>query len=224
MGGHVFKNTVPFDHKKIPKIKEQIDSVLAPLGIIVFPFGSTAIPVPGKTSGDYDVMVDENVLARKFVEKNPRSIRKKLKEYFDQAGFETTLNGIAVHINVAIDNDHHQADVMVVPNATKVVQFHLHQIPPGSPYKGVHKHLAMSYLARSKGLLWSAFQGLYRRDQDGKRGDFITADLDTIAYLLLGVDSNKTQLNSFEGILSALTKDEADRMLLDLEADPSWKI
>lgn len=224
MGGNVFKNTVPFDHTQIPKIKNQINSVLETLGVVLLPFGSTANPVAGKVSGDYDVMVDENVLARKFDERTPRNIRKKLKDAFDNAGFETTLNGIAVHVKVLVNGFAHQVDIMVVPNATKVVLFHLHQIPPGSPYKGVHKHLALSYLARSKGLLWSAFQGLYNRDAEGKRSDFITADLDTIAYLLLGTHSDKTMLNSFEDIVSALPADQAAAMLEELRTDPSWKL
>lgn len=223
MGGNVFKDTVPFDHSRIGIIRKHLDAVLEPLGSKVIPIGSTATPTVGKTSGDYDVIVDETALMRVFNEKNPRMIRKNLQRAFADAGETATLNGMAVHVKVPDGDKFYQADVLVVPNAAAVSKFHIHNIPTGSKYKGVHKHLALMYLAKRKGLLWSAFQGLFNRNSEGKRGDFITADLDTIAYLLIGVDATEKDLGSFESIVSALLPDEAATMIKELQEDPSWK-
>lgn len=223
MGGNVFKGTEPFDHSKIDAISQTLDTVINKLGIKVIPIGSTATPTPGKTSGDFDVLVDENVLARQWNERNPRNIRKLLKKQFEESGFEATLNGVAVHVKVPVNGHYHQADILVVPDAAAISRFHVHRIPAGSPYKGVNKHLAMNYLARKKGLLWSAFQGLYRRDAEGRRADFITNDIDRIAYILLGVNSTEHSLDSLENIISSLPEDEAKEMMADLVVDPSWK-
>jgi hypothetical protein len=223
MGGNVFIDVVPFDHSQIGAIAEHLDSVLSQIGVSVIPIGSTANPVVGKKSGDFDVLVEERILAQVFNEDNPRNIRKKLKDLFDKSGDTTTLNGIAVHVRVPINNEAYQADILVTPQAKEVSKFHIHKIPANSKYKGVHKHLAMMYLAKSKGLLWSAFQGLFNRNKEGKRGDFITNKLDTIAYLLIGVNGKEQDFDCFESIVAALPVDVANKMIADLKEDPSWK-
>lgn len=223
MGGNVFKDVVPFDHSQIGAIEQQLNSVLAQIGVSAIPIGSTATPTVGKVSGDFDVLVEERTLAQLFNEDNPRKIRKKLKDLFDQSGATTKLNGIAVHVRVPVAGRAYQADILVAPQAKQVSRFHIHKIPTGSPYKGVHKHLAIMYLAKSKGLLWSAFQGLFTRDNDGKRGDFITNNLDKIAYLLIGVNGKEQDFDCFENIVAALPAEFATKMIADLLNDPSWK-
>lgn len=223
MGGNVFKDTTPFDHREIPEIETALNSVLKNLNVACIPFGSVATPTPGKVSGDYDTMVDENVLSRLFQEKNSRNIRKNLKKKFTDAGYEATLNGIAVHVKVPVKDHYCQADIMVVPNALSISKFHVHNIPEGSPYKGMHKHLALFYVARKRGLLWSAFQGLFTRNEDGSKGDFVTYNPEKIAYLLFGTLAHKNSLNSFEDIVNSLSKEEAAEMIAALKEDPSWK-
>ena len=223
MGGNVFTDVVPFDHSQIGAIEKHLNSVLAQVGVCAIPIGSTATPTAGKKSGDFDVLVEERSLAQIFNEDNPRNIRKRLKNLFDQSGDTTKLNGIAVHVRVPVGNEAYQADILVAPQAKEISKFHIHKIPQGSRYKGVHKHLAMMYLAKSKGLLWSAFQGLFTRDKAGKRGDFITNKLDTIAYLLIGVNGKEQDFDCFENIVAALPVEFATKMIADLREDPSWK-
>lgn len=223
MGGNVFTDVVPFDHSQIGAIEQHLNSVLSQAGVCVIPIGSTATPTVGKTSGDFDVLVDERSLAQLFNEDNPRNIRKRLKDLFDQSGATTKLNGIAVHVRVPVDGRAYQADILVAPQAQQISRFHIHKIPPGSQYKGVHKHLAMMYLAKSRGLLWSAFQGLFTRDKEGRRGDFITNKLDTIAYLLIGVNGKEQDFDCFENIVAALPEEFANKIIADLREDPSWK-
>jgi len=223
MGGNVFKNSEPFRHEQIPAIAEYLDKLTHELGIKIIPIGSNAVPTPGKISGDYDAMIDERALSFKFNIKDPKKIRRKLKEVFDEMGAETKLNSIAVHVNVPVDGHHYQADVMVTPNATNISKLHIHKIPAGSPYKGLNKHIALNVLAKRKGLLWSTYQGLYSRNAEGKRGRLITDDADQIAYLLLGPDSSEQSLDCLENMLATLTTQEADELLTQIKQDPNWK-
>ena len=58
-----------------------------------------------------------------------------------------------------LGTESHQLDIMVVSDAAKTAKFHTHDIPQGSPYKGIHKQIAISKLAKAKGMLWSAWKG-----------------------------------------------------------------
>ena len=223
MGGNVFKNAEPFDHSKVELIQRAIFPVLDKLRVAAFPIGSTANPTPGRISGDYDIIVDQRPLATRFNENNPRKIRQLLRDAFIDCGFQATLNGIAVHVLVPDNGHFYQVDIMVVEYARQVSKFHLHKIPAGSPYKGVNKHLAMMYLAKKQGLLWSAFQGLYNRTPDGKRGELITNDVDRVSYVLLGAKSTSDSLDCLETMLEALPDEEAKEMMEALAEDPSWK-
>jgi hypothetical protein len=223
MGGNVFKDVEPFDHNKVELIKSAIFPVLDKLRVAAFPIGSTARPTPGHISGDYDVLVDERPLASSLKETNPKKLRKLLSDKFVEAGFETALNAISVHVRVP-DGDHaYQVDVSVVAYARQISEFHIHTIPEGSPYKGTNKHIALCYLARKQNLLWSCFQGLYSRDENGKRGDLITLYSEQVSYVLLGANSTSASLGSLESILAALPKDEADAMMEVIVDDPKWK-
>jgi len=68
----------------------------------------------------------------------------------------------------------------------------------------------MNSLASSQGLLWSPDEGLYKRDEQGKKADFLSDDLDEIAQYLLGKGANADSLGSVESILDAIP-DEAKR-------------
>lgn len=223
MGGNVFDNCEFFDQKFTAELTHQLDNVLDTVGVKSIPIGSTANPTPGHCSGDLDVVVEQNILGRQFDTRNTRTIRKKLKTVFEDAGYETDQSGVSVHVNLPLNGHYHQADIMVVEDAAKVSKFHIHDIPKGSPYKGLNKHLALMYLAKQQNLLWSAFSGLYRRDGNGKRSDLITRDIDRIAYILLGINATEDDLKSFESIQAAMPKTDADQMLETLKQDPSWK-
>jgi hypothetical protein len=111
---------------------------------------------------------------------------------------------------------------MVTANAPQIAKFHTHQIPAGSPYKGVNKQLLMAFLAKDKGYMWSAWQGLFARDAAGKKAEFVTDDLAKIAEILTGrADANV--LGSVESILAALPQDQAADLLARGKADPNWK-
>lgn len=222
-GGNVFANATPFDHKDIPEILKTVNNALAGTGIVAIPVGSAATPTPGKQSGDMDVIVDEKAVIDFFKVKDAKAGRKALNDYIAQKGIETAQTGINVHVNAPVGGEHHQVDIMVSANAPKVAKFHTHEIPANSPYKGVNKQLIMAILAKSKGFMWSAWQGLFSRTPDGKKGELVADTLDEIAAALLGSGKTARDLGSVEAILAALPADQAAALLDRAKQDPNWK-
>jgi hypothetical protein len=222
-GGNVFADATPFDHKDVPAILKTVNSALQGTGITAIPVGSAATPTPGKQSGDMDVIVDEKAVLDYFKAKDAKTGRKALNDYIAAKGLQTAQSGINVHVRVPIGTEAHQVDVMVSANADKVSKFHKHDIPAGSPYKGVNKQLMMAILAKQKGYMWSAWQGLFSRTPEGKKGDLVADDLDGVAQLLLGNGHSAKDLGSVESILNALPKDQADALLARAKEDPNWK-
>lgn len=222
MGGNVFQGTSDFDHKHIDAILNTVNKSLAGTGIEVIPVGSAATPTPGKRSGDLDVIVDLDAVMQYFDVRDAKQGRKMLNDYIAQKGFDTAQSGTNVHVRAPVGGESHQVDIMVVANAPTVAQFHKHNIPQGSPYKGMHKQLAMSKLAKNKGLLWSAWKGLFRRDDKGKAGEFISSDLDQIAKVLLNDSATAKDLGSLEAILAAMPQEQADALMAELEQDRNW--
>jgi hypothetical protein len=222
-GGNAFSDVTPFDHKSVPKITDVVNGALSGTGITIIPVGSAATPSPGKISGDMDVIVDEKSVLEYFKVKDAKQGRKALNDYISGKGLQTTQSGINVHVRVPVGDEFHQVDIMVTPNAENISKFHTHRIPSDSPYKGVHKQLIMAILAKSKGYMWSAWQGLFSRNSEGKKGDFVTDNLDEIAKTLIGDNAGAEDLGSVESILNALPKEEADALLSRAQEDPNWK-
>ena len=84
--------------------------------------------------------------------------------------------------------------------------------------------LAISKIAKAKGLLWSAWKGLFKRNEQGKAGEFISNDLDQIAKVLLGDNRSAADLGSLESILATLPKDVQDKLMAELEQDRNWNV
>lgn len=220
-GGNVFSDAVSFDQKDIPSILKPINAVLSDLKVKALPIGSGATPTPGKISGDLDIIVDANALSDFFQTTDIKDVRKRLRDLFDRSGLQTAQSGVSVHVRSPVGNSAHQVDIMVVPNAETAQKFHVHDIPKGSQYKGVHKQIAISYLARKNGLLWSPYEGLWTRGPDGKKNKFYTSDVDKIAKTLLGSAATSSDLGSIESIAKALP-DGGKEMFSDLENDAEF--
>lgn len=223
MGGNVFKDAEPFDHAEIPAIQKQINSVLSKMNTKALPIGSGATPTPGKISGDLDMIVDADALAKFFKTNDINQVRKDLRSLFDRAGFETGQSGVSVHVRSEISGKAHQVDIMIVPNAEIAQRFHIHDIPKGSKYKGVHKQIAIASLAKSQGLLWSPYEGLWTRGPDGKKNQFYTSNIEEIAKTLLGPNATSKDLGSYESILSALPKERAEQLDAQMAQDKTFQ-
>jgi hypothetical protein len=222
-GGNVFGDVTPFDHKDVGEILRKVNTPLADIGIRAIPVGSAATPVPGKQSGDMDVVVDEEQIQTYFKAPDAKHARKALADFMKAKGFQVAQSGINVHVRVPLGETAHQVDIMVTQKAEKVSKFHTHAIPDRSPYKGVNKQLIMAILAKQKGFMWSAWQGLFARNFEGKKGDFVTDNLDEIAERIIGKGATAQDLGSVESILKALPRDEATALLDRARQDPNWK-
>lgn len=198
-GGNIFAGTSDFDHKIIPAMMKQVNSVMDKTGVKALPIGSGATPTPGKISGDLDMIADANSLADFFKVKDVKSVKAELEKLFQQAGFETRKTGQIVHVKTTVGDTAQQVDIMVVPEGDVAQKFHVHDIPKGSPYKGVHKQMLIADLAKAKGFKWSPYRGLVNRETN----ELVSNDLDAVAKELLGPNATGKDLGSVESIVQA---------------------
>ena len=176
-----------------------------------------------KKSGDLDVQTDLTQAAAYFKTPDAKTTKQALDDFLRAKGLHTKKAGVTVHTRIPFQNQFYQVDIKVIPKAGKVAAFHRHDIPHGSPYKGVNKQMVLNTLATSKGFLWSPDEGLYRRDAMGKKGEFLTDEPDEIAgYLLNKKDAGA--IGSVESILSAIPNDvERNDILAKAKASASWQ-
>ena len=219
-GGNVFDGTAPFDHELVPSLLKQLDDVLSTTGVKAMPIGSGANPTPGKQMGDLDIIVDAATLVKHFGVKDVKTAKQELEKLFAPK-YDTAKSGQSVHVKLPTQaGPGAQVDIMVVPNAEKVAAYHKHNIPQGSEYKGKHKQIAMSKLAKPD-YKWSGFKGLIHVESDPKGENPIT-DLDEIAKILLGDHAKASDLGSMESILAALPQEKADELMADLSQDTQF--
>jgi len=229
-GSKIFPDTEPFDQKDTDNIKAVIDKVLTPAGLVGVKVGSSFRPRPGKISSDLDLQVELNDIMEKLKSKVDPSIkndkiesaaRRALKDYIEKRGFQAVQKGINVFVRVPFGDKFHQVDLEAIYKVAKVSRYHQHDIPDNSPYKGVNKHLMMAILAKQMGYVWSAWEGLYTRTPENKKGPLVADEWDEIAEKLLGIKDGRN-LDSVEAILKALPKAKADELLQKAKLDPNW--
>lgn len=220
-GGNIFQGTSDFDHKIIPDMMKQVNSVMAKTGVKALPIGSGATPTPGKMSGDLDMIADAGQIRDFFKVKDNKNAKIELEKLFQQAGFETKKTGQIVHVKTNVGGASQQVDIMVVDNGNTAQKFHVHDIPKGSPYKGIHKQIMIADMAKDMGMKWSPYKGLVDRETN----ELIASDLDEIAKQLLGPNATGKDLGSVESIVKA--KPEAQAIVDKYEGEdspnPTWK-
>jgi hypothetical protein len=223
-GGNIWDDAEPYDQANAEALEKQLEKYLQGTGLDVFRIGSGATPTPGKMSGDLDVMVDLDVAAQAFKEQDPKNVRIALEKFLQEKGLDTKRIAVTVHVKLPFGDKFHQVDIKVVKNAANVYRFHVHDIPKGSPWKGVNKQMMLNTLASSQGMLWSPDEGLYARDANGKKAQLLSTNLDEIAKLLLGNTAKARDLGSVESIMAAIP-DEAKRneIFAKAKASPSWQ-
>jgi hypothetical protein len=119
---------------------------------------------------------------------------------------------------------------MLVKNAGQVSKFHQHDYSvENTPFKGVHKHILLSSIAKETrtsehpyGMMWSRFQGLFSRGPDGKKADLISQDADEVAVVLLGPGASGQDLGSVERILEKLPQGINDPRARNAVSDENW--
>jgi len=81
----------------------------------------------------------------------------------------------------------------------------------------------MSALASSQGMLWSADEGLYARDEAGKKAQLLSDNWDTIAQYLLGKGATGKDLGSVESILAKVPEQNREQIMVTARAGRSWQ-
>lgn len=229
-GGNIWPDTVHFDPTKVTKLlTAETEKYLTDTGLKLFVIGSGFSPrytANGEVveSGDLDVLADMKVLLAAFKTTDPKVARKSFAEYLQQKGIKTYQAGTTVHTRIPLGQNFYQVDIKIVPNAAQVAEYHRHDLPKGSPYKGVNKQMMMNSLASSQRMLWSPDEGLYARDNAGKKAHLLATDLNEIAKLLLGQQANKSDLGSVESILKAIPDEKRRADIFNLAKNSSsWQ-
>lgn len=230
-GGNIWPDVVTnFDPREVGKpLTAATQKYIDQLGARVNTVGSCWKPRFDKDgnvvpSNDLDAMLDLAVLQHVFQTPDAKTTRKALNDYLQKQGLETKQAGVTVHTRMPLGDKFYQVDLKVVPNAAKVAQFHRHDIPQGSPYKGVNKQLVMNALASSQGMLWSPDEGLYKRDASGKKAELLSDDWDMIAQYLLGKGATGSDLGSVESIMTKITDPKRKEEIMNMaRAGASWQ-
>ena len=222
-GGNIWDDVEPFDQSLAPRLETELERYLQGTGIKLYRIGSGATPTPGVMSGDLDVMADAVVAAKVFQQQDAKGVRVELEKYLQDKGLDTKKSGTQVHVKLPFGRSYHQVDIKVVPNAQQVHRFHVHELPKDSPYKGVHKQMVMNALASSQGMLWSSDEGLFARDDKGKKANLISTDMDEIAQRLLGPRATSRDLGSVESIMNALPVTQREKIYSLASSGQSWK-
>ena len=148
------------------------------------------------TSGDLDLGVDEtkidkatliNVLMRKGVK------AEDLRKSGDSVHYKAPILGDET-------NGYVQVDFMFTSDP-KWQQFSLTGSPEGSPFKGLHRHVLLSSIAKYYGLKWSNKYGLISRASN----EVVTKDPAEIADKLLG--GTVKDMQSVESIINKIKDD-----------------
>ncbi len=228
-GGNIWPDeTEDFDQAIIGDMMKQVNSVLSKTGAKALPIGSGATPTPGKRSGDLDMIIDAGKLIGHFKVKDAKAARVELEQLFQQAGFDTKKTGTSVHVKTKVGGAAQQVDIMVVDNGETAQKFHVHDIPKGSPYKGIHKQMMIADLAKNtttenhpNGFKWSPYKGLVDRETN----ELVSSNLDEVAKILLNPNAKGSDLGSVESIVKANPKAQSivDKYEGDDAPNPTWK-
>lgn len=222
-GGNIWDDVEPFDQSLAPRLETELERYLQGTGIKLYRIGSGATPTPGVMSGDLDVMADAVVAGKAFQQQDAKGVRVELEKFLQGKGLDTKKSGSQVHVKLPFGRSFHQVDIKVVPNAQQVHRYHVHNLPKDSPYKGVHKQMVMNALASSQGMLWSPDEGLFARDDKGKKANIISTDMDEIAQRLLGPRATSRDLGSVESIMNVLDPSQREKIYTLAASGQSWK-
>jgi len=194
-GGKVFKAN-PTERINRADVPSTIDWLEKKTGLSL---KDSMLGTTGKkeTSGDIDLgvdknKVDQNALIQTLIK---NGIRKD----------DIKKSGTNVHVRTPIAGDESgakkyvQTDFMFNDDVD-FMKFSMQGGRPDSQYKGVHKHLLLASIAKSKGLKWSYLNGL----MDRKTDKTISKDPQEIATMLLGPGAKPNDITSVESILDKI--------------------
>lgn len=149
------------------------------------------------TSGDLDIAVDQAKYSKD-------DLVAKLSAWCKQHNLNPKewikKSGISVHFKTPINGDDKQGYVQtdLMFGEPSWMAWSLRGAYGDSPFKGMHRQVLMSSLAKVNGLTWSPNKGLLNRETK----EIVSKDADEIARMLLGNGAKKDDLEDVESIIA----------------------
>lgn len=211
-GGNVFDNTEPVAKEDVPTVvgavKRDLPSELQTH--VMADIGSAGYKVE---SGDIDLFLDQATTIKNFDVADEKQAKQALAQYYQAKGYGVKVMGRNVHVDVPYvakrDGKQRfgQVDLMVIPNAKKVADWHQHG-PRGMyddpNFKGSHLFMLLSSVAKFLGLKVDAFSGtVMRRDNN----EVVADNRNDAAKILLNPKAKAADLNSVSTVIAALQND-----------------
>jgi hypothetical protein len=210
-GGNVFNNTSAVAKEFVAPVVNTVNLALpsALQNKVIADIGSAGYKVE---SGDIDLFIDEKAVIKNFGVEDAVQAKKALAQYFHAKGYQVAIKGRNVHVDVPYKSAdgkqlYAQVDVMVIPNAKSVADWHQHG-PRGMyddpNFKANQLYILLNSIAKFLGLKVDAFGGTVMRRDDNS----VIADTrEAAAKVLLNPGAHAADLNSVASVLRALTSD-----------------
>ena len=209
--GNVFDNTSDVLKQDVAGVVE-IARLALPTALqkkIIKDIGSAGFKVQ---SGDIDLFIDEKLVMKNYGVEDALSAKKALQTHFQAQGIQAVIKGRNVHIDVPYKNAEGkpafaQVDVMVIPNAKAVADWHQHG-PRGMyddpNFKANQLFILLNSIGKFLGVKVDAFGGtVLRRDNN----EVVADNREAAAKLLLNPGAHAADLNSVGTVLKALQSD-----------------
>jgi hypothetical protein len=166
-----------------------------------------------ETSGDLDLGVDATKISKDVL------IKHLLKRGVSDK--DIRKSGDAVHLKTPIlgdsDNGYVQTDFMFTENPAWQ-HFALTGGAEGSQFKGLHRHILLSSIAKAQNMKWSPKSGLI----DRATNEVISTDPKEVAVTLLGPGHTAKDLTTVETVIKAI-KGRADFETLIKDAKEAFE-
>lgn len=209
--GNVFDNTSDVLKQDVPGVVEIARLAMPPAlqKKVIKDIGSAGFKVQ---SGDIDLFIDEKLVMKNYGVDDVLAAKKALQTHFQAQNIPAVIKGRNVHIDVPYKNAEGkpafaQVDVMVIPNAKSVADWHQHG-PRGMyddpNFKANQLFILLNSIGKFLGVKVDAFGGtVLRRDNN----EVVADNRETAAKLLLNPGAHAADLNSVSTVLKALAGD-----------------
>lgn len=207
-GGNIFSDTRIKKSEVLPTLKHL--EKLTGLPLVNNTLGSTG---KAETSGDVDVVVDSNIHSKDKLIKDLIA-KGEDPSHMKKTGIEVAYKATIIDESGNLTGGHIQVDFMFHDDP-EYLKFY-YDNNEKTPYKGAHRNITLSSIAKAKGLTLS-MKGLYNRETK----QLISKDPDTIAKNVLGEKASAKDLFNLPSILGYIKKhytpEEVQTMLQDAE-------
>jgi hypothetical protein len=207
-GGNIFSDTRINKSEVIPTVKSL--EQLTGLSLLKSMLGSTG---KAETSGDIDVVIDEKQMSKDALIKLLVSKGIDISD-LKKTGIEVAYKAPIIGAGNKPTGKHIQVDFMFHEDPEYLKFYYASNEMP--PYKGAHRNITLSALAKAKGMTLS-MKGLFKRETK----EFISKDPNTIAASVRGKDATAQDLQNIPSVMNYLkarySPEQVKEMIKDAE-------